>query len=128
VSQAEAGRALRAFQRAVETGDLRNLVDMLAPDVVLMGDGGGIRPAVQRPVVGADDVARLLAQGLPRLAGTSTVEAAQVNGGPALIIRVGDEVEDVVAVRIDGGLISELYVVRNPEKLLRVERATAVSR
>jgi RNA polymerase sigma-70 factor (ECF subfamily) len=128
VSQAEAGRALRAFQRAVETGDLRNLVGMLAPDVVLMGDGGGIRPAAERPVVGADGVARLLAQGLPRLAGTSTVEAAQVNGGPALIIRVGDEVEDVVAVRIDGGLISELYVVRNPEKLLRVERATAVSR
>ena len=40
---AETRDALEAFQRAVETGDLRRLLDVLAPDVVLVGDGGGSR-------------------------------------------------------------------------------------
>jgi RNA polymerase sigma-70 factor (TIGR02957 family) len=128
VSAAENRRALEAFRRAVETGDLQALLDLLAPDVVLVGDGGGIRQSVIRPIVGADRVARTLADGLPRLAGAASAEPVQINGGPALIIRIGGEIDDVVAVRIDDGLISGLYVVRNPEKLSRVERETAVSR
>jgi RNA polymerase sigma-70 factor (ECF subfamily) len=48
--------------------------------------------------------------------------------GPALLIRLDGVIEQVVAVRIDEGLISGLYVVRNPEKLSRVERETAMSR
>lgn len=65
VSPAETRRALEAFQRAVETGELQSLLDILAPDVVFLGDGGGVVQAVVRPVVGAGDVARLLAAGLP---------------------------------------------------------------
>src|SRR6478672_1445642 len=63
VSPADARVALAAFQRAIETGDLQGLVDILAPDVVLLSDGGGIRQALPRPVVGSDRVARLLAVG-----------------------------------------------------------------
>src|SRR6202042_2361355 len=61
VSPAETKAALRAFQRAAETGDLQHLLDILAPDVVFLGDGGGVVQAVSRPVVGVDRVARLLA-------------------------------------------------------------------
>ena len=57
-----------------------------------------------------------------------SVEPVQINGRPALIIRLSGEIESLVAVRIDDGLITGLYVVRNPEKLSRVERETAVSR
>jgi RNA polymerase sigma-70 factor (ECF subfamily) len=128
VSAAETRGALEAFQRAIETGDLQRLLDMLAPDVVLLGDGGGVVQAVVRPIVGADRVARLLAVGLPRIDGEVSVEPAQINGCPALIIRLNGEIDDVVAVRIDDGLITGLYVVRNPEKLSRVERETPVSR
>lgn len=128
VSPAESRGALEAFQRAIETGDLQGLLDMLAPDVVLLGDGGGVVQALPQPVVGADHVARLLGMGLPKLGGEVSVEVAQINGGPALIIRRGTEVEHLVAVRIDDGLVTGLYVVRNPEKLSRVERETAVSR
>jgi hypothetical protein len=128
VSAAEARSALDAFQRAIETGDLKRLLDMLAPDVVLLGDGGGVVQAVVRPIVGADRVGRLLAGGLPRIAGQMSVEPVQVNGCPALIVRLNGEIDDVVAVRIDDGLITGLYVVRNPEKLSRVEQETAVSR
>jgi RNA polymerase sigma-70 factor (TIGR02957 family) len=128
VSQTESRAALEAFQRAVETGDLQDLVDILAPDVVLLGDGGGVVQAVQRPIVGADKVARLLGAGLTRLDGRTSVELVQINGGPALLIRLDGEIDNVVAVRIDDGLVAGLYIVRNPEKLSRVERETAVSR
>jgi RNA polymerase sigma-70 factor (ECF subfamily) len=128
VSAAETRGALEAFQRAIETGDLQNLLDMLAPDVVLLGDGGGVKQAVLKPIVGADRVARLLAAGLPRIGGEVSVEPVQINGAAALIVRLNGEIDDVVAVRIDDGLITGLYVVRNPEKLSRVERETAVRR
>jgi RNA polymerase sigma-70 factor (ECF subfamily) len=128
VSAAEVRRALDAFQRAIETGDLQALVDLLAPDVVLLGDGGGVKQAVPRPIVGASKVARLLGVGLPRFAGQASAEPVQVNGYPALIIRIDGELDNVVAVRIDDGLITGLYMVRNPEKLSRIDQETAVSR
>jgi RNA polymerase sigma-70 factor (TIGR02957 family) len=128
VSAAETRRALDAFQRAIETGDLQSLLDMLAPDVVLLGDGGGVKQAVLQPIVGADRVAHLLAAGLPRIGAGMSVEPVQINGYPALIVRLNGEIDDVVTVRIDDGLITGLYVVRNPEKLSRVERENTVSR
>jgi RNA polymerase sigma-70 factor (TIGR02957 family) len=128
VSAAETRDALDAFQRAVETGDLQSLLDILAPDAVLLGDGGGVKQAVPRPIVGADRVARLLAAGLGRVRAEMSVEPAQVNGCPALILRLNSEIDTVVAVRIDDGLITGLYGVRNPEKLSHMERETALRR
>ncbi|GAB2996007.1 RNA polymerase sigma-70 factor [Amycolatopsis acidiphila] len=124
VSQAETRDALEAFRRAVETGDLQRLLDILAPDVVLLGDGGGVVQAALRPIVGAGRVANLLR----RIAGTASLRPAQVNGCPALIIRLDGEIDTVVAVRIDDGLITGLYAVRNPEKLSHMERETALRR
>jgi RNA polymerase sigma-70 factor (TIGR02957 family) len=128
VSPAETRGALDAFQRAVETGDLQSLLDILAPDAVLLGDGGGVKQAVPRPIVGADRVARLLAAGLGRVRGEISAEPAEVNGCPALILRLNGEIDTVVAVRIDDGLITGLYGVRNPEKLSHMERETALRR
>jgi RNA polymerase sigma-70 factor (ECF subfamily) len=128
VSPAETRGALDAFQRAVETGDLQSLLDILAPDAVLLGDGGGVKQAVPRPIVGADRVARLSAAGLGRVRAEISVEPAQVNGCPALIVRLNGEIDTVVAVRIDDGLITGLYAVRNPEKLSHMERETTLRR
>ncbi|GAB3491404.1 RNA polymerase sigma-70 factor [Amycolatopsis cihanbeyliensis] len=128
VSAAEARHALEAFQRAVETGDLQSLLDLLAPDVVFLGDGGGVKQAVPRPVVGAEKVARLLAAGRGRIAGTATLRPVQVNGYPALVLRLDGEIDTVVAVRIDEGLVTGLYAVRNPEKLSHMQRETALRR
>jgi RNA polymerase sigma-70 factor (ECF subfamily) len=126
-SAAETRKALDAFQRAAETGDLQGLLDILAPDVVLLGDGGGVKQAILRPVVGADKVARVLTAGLGRLAAAS-LQLAQVNGYPALILHLNGEIDTVVAVRIDDGLVTGLYGVRNPEKLSHMERETALRR
>ncbi|MGW4502561.1 RNA polymerase sigma-70 factor [Micromonospora sp. NPDC004336] len=128
VSAAETRGALDAFQRAVETGDLQGLLDILAPDVVLLGDGGGVKQAVPRPILGAGKVARLLSAGSGRVAAVSSWRPTQVNGHPALVLRLDGELDTVVALRIEDGLISGIYAVRNPEKLRRMERETALSR
>jgi RNA polymerase sigma-70 factor (TIGR02957 family) len=128
VSPAEMRGALKAFQRAVETGDLQSLLDILAPDVVALTDGGGVKQAQLRPIVGADRVARLFAVGSDRGDAGMSLEPVQVNGGPALIVRLNGEIDGVVAMRVEEGLVTGLYLVRNPEKLSRVERETAVSR
>ncbi|WP_328393355.1 RNA polymerase sigma-70 factor [Nocardia sp. NBC_00416] len=128
VSPVEARQALRAFQRAVETGDMQGLLDTLAPDVVFLGDGGGVKQATLRPIVGVDRVVRVLSGGTGWLGGAASAEPAQVNGCPALIIRLDGQVDGVVAVRIDDGLVTGLYYVRNPHKLSRMQRATALDR
>ncbi len=128
VSPAQTRDAFEAFLRAAETGDLQGLLDILAPDVVALADGGGVKQAVLRPVVGAGKVARLLSAGLGRIAATATLQPAQVNGYPALILRLNGEIDTVVAVRIEGGLITGLYAVRNPEKLSHMEQETALRR
>jgi RNA polymerase sigma-70 factor (ECF subfamily) len=124
VSAAETRGALDAFQQAVETGDLQRLLDVLAPDVVLLSDGGGVVQAALAPVVGADPVAHVLG----RIAAALSLQPAEVNGYPALILRRGGEIDTVVAVRIDDGLITGLYAVRNPGKLSHMERETALRR
>src|ERR1700730_8521391 len=124
VSPAETRGALAAFQRAVQTGDLQRLLDILAPDVVFLGDGGGVVQAALGPVVGAGPGAPRLG----RIGAAVSLQPAQVNGYPALILRLNGEIDTVVAVRIDDGLITGLYAVRNPEKLSCMERETAVSR
>ncbi|MFI6236583.1 RNA polymerase sigma-70 factor [Micromonospora sp. NPDC050784] len=127
VSPAETRRALTAFRLAVETGDVQGLLDVLAPDVVLLGDGGGIKQAVLRPVAGADKVARLLCSTHGRTA-TMSLHPAQVNGHPALVLRLDGAVDTVLALRIDDGLISGVYAVRNPEKLSHMRSETALRR
>jgi RNA polymerase sigma-70 factor, ECF subfamily len=124
VSAAQTRSALAAFQRAVETGDLRDLLAILAPDVVLLTDGGGVVRAARAPITGADRVAHALT----RIATAMSLRPAQVNGHPALIVRLDGDLDAVIAVRVDDGLITGLYAVRNPEKLSHMVRETALRR
>ncbi|MQA16113.1 MAG: RNA polymerase subunit sigma-24, partial [Pseudonocardiaceae bacterium] len=110
------------------TGDMQSLLDILAPDVVALSDGGGVKQAVLRPIVGVDRVARLLAARWDIVGAETSVEPVQVNGCPALIMRLNGEIDGVVAARVEDGFVTGLYFVRNPEKLSRVERETALSR
>ncbi|MFI7696941.1 RNA polymerase sigma-70 factor [Nonomuraea sp. NPDC049655] len=127
-SPAETRAALQAFQRAVETGELQSLLDVLAPDVVALSDGGGRRHALPRPVVGIDNVARLLAAGWWKQDADRSVELVQINGGPGLLVRIDGEIDGVVAVRVENGYVTGAYHVRNPDKLARMGRETTVTR
>jgi RNA polymerase sigma-70 factor (ECF subfamily) len=127
VSPSETRAALASFQRAVETGDLQGLLDVLAPEVVLVADGGGIKLAALRPVTGATRVARLMFGGLGKVAGTLTAAPTMVNGNPALILRLDGEIDGIMAIRVEDARIIGLYYVRNPEKLSRVEVETPLT-
>ncbi|XVQ07513.1 sigma factor [Spirillospora sp. CA-255316] len=69
----ETRAALQSLQYALVTGDPQRLLDVLAPDVVLVGDGGGVKQATLRPVIGAEKVVRMFVGGFPRSAPWSPV-------------------------------------------------------
>ncbi len=81
-----------------------------------------------RPVVGADKVARLLQGGLRKATAEVRLRPALVNGGPALVLHLDGELDGVLAVRVDDGLVTGLYAVRNPEKLSHMDRETVLRR
>lgn len=128
ISAADTRGALEAFQRALATGDIQHLADVLAPDVVALGDGGGIKQALPHPVSGAQKVSRVLAVGLATVGAAMTAEMVEVNGWPALILRMDGEVDSVMSMRVEDGLVTGIYTVRNPEKLSRVMSEANVGR
>lgn len=126
-SASETRAAVESFRLALETGDLQGLLDVLAPDVVLVSDGGGIKQAAMRPVVTADKVARFIFGGIAKFTVTFDCEPTEVNGSPALVLHVNGEMDGVLAVRVEDGRISGMYYVRNPEKLTRVGAETRLT-
>jgi RNA polymerase sigma-70 factor (ECF subfamily) len=128
VTAAEAEAAIDAFQRAVETGDVHALLEILAPDVVAVSDGGGVKEAVLRPIAGAEKVARLIAAGMARVGADLSLGRVHVNGYPALLLLLNGEVDSVLALHVEDGKISGLYTVRNPAKLSGLEREAVLSR
>ncbi|MFC8227240.1 RNA polymerase sigma-70 factor [Streptomyces sp. NPDC057287] len=127
VSQRQTRAAVESFVRALESGDLQELLDLLAPDVVYMGDGGGVKHSALRPIVGADKVARLLAGGFGRNTVPLTFGPTMVNGSPALALHLDGELDSIVAAHVEAGRITGLYVVRNPEKLSRIASETPLT-
>ncbi len=126
-SPRETRAALASFQSAVETGDIQGLLAVLAPAVVLVADGGGVKQAALRPVVGAEKVVRLMLGGLGKIAGTFTATPATVNGNPALVLHLDGVLDGVIAIRVEDARITGLYYVRNPAKLSRVEAETPLT-
>jgi RNA polymerase sigma-70 factor, ECF subfamily len=128
VSASEGKAVLESFQRALAGRDLQGLLDVLAPDIVLLSDGGGIKQAAQRPVVGPDKVARFLLGGTSRTTSSITVELSVANGSPALVVRLDGELDGVMTARVEDGRITGLYYVRNPEKLAHVSSEIPLTR
>ncbi|MEU9290795.1 RNA polymerase sigma-70 factor [Streptomyces sp. NPDC048275] len=127
VSRDETRAALESFQRVLETGDPQGLLDVLAPEVVLVSDGGGIKQAALRPITGADKVARFMVGGLGKNEHPITVAPTVVNGNPALLVHLDGELDGVLAARVEDARITGLYYVRNPEKLSRVASETPLT-
>ncbi|MBF6414899.1 RNA polymerase sigma-70 factor [Nocardia cyriacigeorgica] len=120
--------AFESFQRALETGDPQGLLDVLAPEVVLIADGGGIKRAALQPVVGAEQVARYLIRGTGKLDARITTHPIVVNGNQALVVRMDEEMNGVMAFHVEDARITGLYYVRNPEKLTRIESEISLTR
>lgn len=106
----------RAFAAATMTGELSALIAVLDPNVVLRSDGGGKVSAAIRPVVGADRVARFLL-GLPRLKPTAITEPTLTPEGLAFLVTIDGRADSVISVDVTGDRITDVYIVRNPDKL-----------
>jgi RNA polymerase sigma-70 factor (TIGR02957 family) len=115
------------FFRAAVAGDIQQLMDALAPGVVLITDGGGVVKAALNPIYGRDKVLRFL-QGVRPEEHRLSFQAGTLNGAPALLSYVDGVLDTVVATRVQDGLITELYVMRNPHKLRRVDAAVSLRR
>ena len=110
------------FLRTCATDDRAGLLAILAPDVTLVSDGGGVVSAARRPIVGADKVSRFLAGIAPEVARNDLV-LARVNGDVGILATRDDAAVSVLHLDIEDGLIRTIYVVSNPEKLTHVNSA-----
>ncbi|MEU7134904.1 RNA polymerase sigma-70 factor [Streptomyces sp. NPDC046261] len=119
---------VRRFLLAAATGEVQTLMDLLAPDVVQISDGGGKVVAARRPITGRDDVARFVLRVIRTSAATTQVEHTTYNGMPAARFMTGGELDWLVAFEIHNGRITGLYGVRNPDKLHRADTVHPLDR
>ena len=129
VTAAERDEVFARFTDAAVHGNIQGLMDVLAPDVVLITDGGGTTKAALRPIAGRDKVLRFLAavtKGGSITAGSA--EVITINGASALRMMVDGVVDSVITLRIDEGAVTGFYFLRNPAKLGRLEDAVRLER
>jgi RNA polymerase sigma-70 factor (ECF subfamily) len=112
-------RLAARFLQAAREGDMAGLVAMLAPDAVLVGDGGGKARSIPRPMVGAPAIARALAAFYTTGEELGvTLEPVLVNGQPGFRALDPDgRIVNVVAMDIEGGAVRRVHSMLNPDKL-----------
>jgi RNA polymerase sigma-70 factor (ECF subfamily) len=113
------------FLVAASTGDIQSLLDVLAPDVVLVTDGGGVKKAALRPILGRDKVMRFLDGVAPD---RGEADVVVVNGAPALRLFLDGELDSIGSLLVEDGLVTGIYWVRNPAKLARLDEVVALTR
>jgi RNA polymerase sigma-70 factor (ECF subfamily) len=116
----EAERLTGAFLRACSTGDLDGLVQLLASDAVVLSDGGGKATAALAPIRGADRVARLFLGLMKKAPAGLELRRVRVNGQPGLMAVHEGQIVNVLTLDIIDGRINACFIVRNPDKLVRV--------
>jgi RNA polymerase sigma-70 factor (ECF subfamily) len=117
------------FMRAAATGSLQDLLDVLAPDVVLTSDSGGKVSANRRPVVSADKVGRfLLGIRAKGAVGDIRYEPVLVNGRPGVLGYLDGVLDTVVTWDVVDDRIAAIYLIRNPDKVGSAQASRAVSR
>jgi RNA polymerase sigma-70 factor (ECF subfamily) len=107
------------FLAAARDGDMQGLVALLAPDVVLTGDGGGKARAILKPMTGAAKVARALFAfyGQSRDMGVALLPA-RINGQPGIrVLDPGGGLVNVVGIDVVDGRVARVHSILNPDKL-----------
>ena len=128
VSRREQQEVVERFVAAVTDGDLQGLLEVLAPEVVLLADGGGVVQALINPVVGAKKVANVL-RPFAQFAPGGAFLPVLLNGA-AGVRQVGtdDGHDTAISFLVEDGRITRIYAVRNPAKLGRIDVEATISR
>lgn len=127
VNRSEHRHVVNQFRKAINSGDVQALMDVMAPDVVLIADGGGLAPAFPRPIQGMENVATLLSH-YARTAPDAVASTMWLNGAPAVRIDHAGALDTAVSLAIDNGRITRIYAMRNPQKLERLRVEVGLSR
>jgi RNA polymerase sigma-70 factor (TIGR02957 family) len=126
VSQSEQQAVVERFMAAMRTGTLQELMEVMAPDVVMIADGGGLVAAARAPIHGAEIVAKLLARANEVLAGLETT-IVWLNGAAAIRVDSDDRVTAVSLV-VEDGRVTRIYAIANPRKLTRLGEPAELAR
>ncbi|MFJ1549792.1 nuclear transport factor 2 family protein [Streptomyces sp. NPDC088246] len=119
--RAEGDELARRFFEATAGGDMDALLDMLAPDVVFHGDGGGKARAIGKAMTGLRRVAQLLIGGFRRNRKLGVVQSAWVNGRPGAVLSDTEgRVASVLELEIADGAIQAIRSISNPNKLTHI--------
>jgi len=127
VGRTEQQQVVNQFLDSINSGDVQRLMDVLAPDVVLIADGGGLARAFRRPIEGAEAVANALS-GLRKTTPEAVAAAMWLNGAYGLRIDMSGILDTAVSLGIENGRITRIYAVRNPEKLDRLGEEVPLTR
>jgi RNA polymerase sigma-70 factor, ECF subfamily len=105
----------------IAAGDIESVMALLAPDVVLLSDGGAARHAARRPVVGPTRVARLVVNLARRMPPDYETRSVRVNGEPGLLFLLEGRADFVLSFSFTPeGRVHHIYGQLNPEKLRHV--------
>ncbi len=126
VSRSEQQAVVERFLLAVQTGDLDELMELLAPDVVFIADGGGVARAARSPIRGAEVVAKALARA-HRVLATLETTTVWLNGAPAGRIEINGE-PAAASLVVEDGRVTRIYVTVNPQKLTRLDEPAELVR
>jgi RNA polymerase sigma-70 factor (ECF subfamily) len=126
VSRSEQQAVVERFLVALRTGQLQELMEIMAPDVVLIADGGGLVAAARAPIHGVERVARLLARA-DRLVAAIETTTVWLNGAPAGRIEIDGQLAAVSLV-VENGQITRIYAMANPQKLTRLDEPSELTR
>jgi len=121
VSRSEQQAVTERFLAALRSGQLQELMEVMAPDVILIADGGGLAAAAPAPVHGAELVAKLLARP------NRVVSTVWLNGAPAGRIEIDGQVAAVSLV-VENGRVAWIHAMANPRKLTRLEEPAELAR
>ncbi|MFF5294130.1 RNA polymerase sigma factor SigJ [Paractinoplanes globisporus] len=110
------GAVVREFKHAWEAGDINGLIALLDPNATATADGGGMVQATLVPIVGAEAIVRGLIEVASKAPGLTMLERT-VNGQPGLVLQQGGVTGTVMAFEIVDDHITQIWAVRNPEKL-----------
>ncbi|WP_142150052.1 RNA polymerase sigma-70 factor [Streptomyces sp. SLBN-31] len=106
------------FLAAAGEGDLEGLMELLAPDVRLVGDSGGKSRAPLRVLETADKVGRFVIGAAGKGVPDPSFRFMELNGGPALVVLSAGRPDSVFQLDVFDGRIQSVYIIRNPDKLL----------
>jgi len=117
----EVQRISDRFLQACSTGDVDGLVQLLSDDVVIYCDGGGKATAALRPLTGVDRASRFLLGLFKKAPPNIQLLQIRVNGQIGFAAYEADKLVTIWAMDVADHHIRRCFLIRNPDKLARVQ-------